>query len=119
MINFQLEPDESLEISVAIQIQSTNKTNHVEVFVFRFYSETCGFFGEPLIATVEVLPEQSQEDLFKELVEGENTNPILYEIAQDFVDEGLGTFEQCLDSLIKAKSNYEDARRDLVKKNKF
>jgi hypothetical protein len=89
------------------------------MLVFRFYSDTCGYFGEPLVATIEVIPEpQKQEEKLLELLEGDKEiNPILYEIANDLVSEGLGTFDQCLECLLMCKDNYEKAKEMLLAKN--
>lgn len=57
-IDFLLNPGESMELSVSIKIDSVNISNHVEIYVFRFYDEKYGFFGEPLYATIEVTPNE-------------------------------------------------------------
>lgn len=120
-IDAQLRPGEKMDISVNITIDENITDNIVQVYVFRLYSSFYGSFGEPLIATVEVIPEVaknpisdlSQEEKLKELFEGDDINPILYEIANDFVDEGLGNFEQCLEALLQCKNNYTEARDKL------
>ena len=94
----------------------------MELFLFRFYSERYGFFGEPMQATVEVVPEKEdpkklrQEDELKEFLEkkAEDINPILKEIARDLVSEGLGSYEQCLKALMECKNNYEKAKQMLL-----
>lgn len=117
-----LTPGQKLDVSINIKINEDECENSVKVFVFRFYSHIWGYFGQPLIATVEVIPdfnksvarEVSQEEKLKEFMEGQDeVNPIMYEIANDFVEEGLGTFEQCLDALLQSKSNYEEAKERL------
>lgn len=117
-----LLPGEKLDISINIKINPEETENTVKVFVFRFHSHIYGYFGNPLIATVEIIPENpvnefkelSQEEKLKELFEGDDeVNPILYEIANDFVEEGLGNFEQCLEALMQSKANYEDAKKIL------
>lgn len=108
-IQTALMPGEKLDISVNIRIKEDEKENIVKVFVFRFYNHIYGHFGVPLIATVEVTPdlshqpakEYSQEEKLQELLEGDEINPILYEIANDFVEEGLGNFQQCLEALLQ------------------
>ena len=98
-----------LEMSVKIKISDEKVENHIEQFVFRFFSERSGYFGEPMVCTVEVTPEvmMPQEDKLKEILTGsDDTNPILLEIANDFVSEGLGTFEQCLEALMDCKANF-------------
>jgi hypothetical protein len=122
-----LLPGEKLDISINIKISPEETENTVKVFVFRFHSHIYGYFGCPLFATVEVIPENpvnefkelSQEEKLKELFEGDDeVNPILYEIANDFVEEGLGTFEQCLEALLQSKANYEDAKKILEQRQK-
>jgi hypothetical protein len=114
-----LQPGDKLDISINIKIKEDEKQNIVKVFVFRFYNKIFGHFGEPLIATVEVVPDVihapalSQEEQLMEFLEGEEFNPALYEIANDFVEEGLGNFDQCLDALIQCRANYEEARQKL------
>lgn len=108
-IKSALMPGEKLDISVNIRIKEDETDNIVKVFVFRFYNHIYGHFGVPLIATVEVTPdlshqpakEYSQEEKLQELLEGDEVNPILYEIANDFVEEGLGNFQQCLEALLQ------------------
>lgn len=71
-IDFQLSPGESMELSVSIKIESVNISNHVQIFVFRFYDEKYGYFGQPLYATVEVTPSEVSQDKAIELIfEGE------------------------------------------------
>ena len=108
-LDFILAPREMLEMSVKIKISEEKVENHIEQFVFRFFSERSGYFGEPMVCTVEVTPEvmMPQEDKLKEILTGsDDTNPILLEIANDFVSEGLGTFEQCLEALKDCKANF-------------
>lgn len=122
-ITTSLRPGEKMDVSINITINENEKENKVEVYVFRFWNKLYGFFGEPMFATVEITPEESQhpaenlspEEKLQELLEGDDVNPILYEIANDFVEEGLGTFQQCLDALLQCKSNYADAKDALVK----
>jgi hypothetical protein len=60
-----------MELSVSIRIDSSNNSNHVEVYVFRFFDQDYGYFGEPLQATVEVTPhEVSQEKAIDLIFEG-------------------------------------------------
>jgi len=117
-----LLPGQKLDISVNIRISPEETENTVKVFIFRFYSKTYGYFGVALVATVEIIPEiplnsvkeLSQEDKLEELFEGDDElNPIMYEIANDFVEEGLGNFDQCLNALLESKSNYEEAKEKL------
>lgn len=49
-------------------------------------------------------------------MEGQDeVNPIMYEIANDFVEEGLGNFDQCIDAILQSKTNYEEAKENLLK----
>lgn len=101
-IPVSLKPGEKMDLSVNIKISEDETKNTVKVYVFRLYSKLYGEFGEPLIATVEITPDfvkspldkLAQDDKLKELLEGDDFNPILYEIANDFVEEGLGNFER-------------------------
>lgn len=119
VIKNPLQPGDKLDISINIRIKESENQNIVKVFVFRFYNKYYGHFGEPLVATVEVVPDiihapaLSQEEQLMEFLEGEEFNPALYEIANDFVEEGLGNFEQCLGALIQCRANYEEARKKL------
>jgi hypothetical protein len=124
VIKSPLLPGNKLDISINIKINEKEKHNVVKVFVFRFHSKTFGYFGEPLTCTVEVTPEVdnvpqiNQEEQLSQLLDGDEFNTALYEIANDFVEEGLGNFEQCLDSLLQCKANYEDAKKKLQEDNK-
>lgn len=119
-----LRPGQKLDISVNIRINPEETENNVKVFIFRLHSRIYGYFGVALLATVEIIPkednkeieEMSQEDKLTELLEGDDeVNPIMYEIANDFVEEGLGNFDECLNALIECKSNYEEAKEKLLK----
>jgi len=57
-IDFSLLPGESLELTVSIKISEINKSNHVEMYIFRFWTEKYEYFGEPLVATIEVAPHE-------------------------------------------------------------
>ena len=124
-ITNRLCPGEKMDISINIKIDESENDNVVKVFVFRLHSKLYGAFGDPLIATVEVTPEivqnpidkMSQEDMLHEFLEGDNVNPILYEIANDLTEEGLGNFEECFKALIESKSNYKEAKEALLAKN--
>ena len=120
-----LNPGDKVDISINIKIKEDETANKVEVYVFRFWNKFYGYFGEPLIATVEITPEFApikmedilQEDKLKELLESDEINPIYYEMASDLWEEGLGTFEECLKALLQCKENYSEAREALQKKN--
>ena len=96
-------PGEKLDLSVNIRISPEESENKVKVFVFRLYSKIFGYFGVALVATVEITPEIaqnpikefSQEEELEELLKIDNeVGPIVYKIANDFVEEGLGDFDQ-------------------------
>jgi len=101
-ITTQLKPNDKLEISINIKIDENETENKVVVYVFRFKSPMYGEFGDPLLATVEIVPDLVQkpfekilqEDKLKEFFEGEEINPIYYEMANDLSEDGMGTFEQ-------------------------
>lgn len=120
-----LSPGDKVEISINIKIKEDETENKVEVYVFRFWNKFYGYFGEPLIATIEITPDFEfkkmedlmQEDKLKELLEGDEINPIYYEMASDLSEEGLGSFEECLKALLQCKESYEEAREALQKKN--
>eukprot|EP00343_Euplotes_focardii_P008365 CAMPEP_0205822630 /NCGR_PEP_ID=MMETSP0206-20130828/13332_1 /ASSEMBLY_ACC=CAM_ASM_000279 /TAXON_ID=36767 /ORGANISM="Euplotes focardii, Strain TN1" /LENGTH=571 /DNA_ID=CAMNT_0053119063 /DNA_START=13 /DNA_END=1728 /DNA_ORIENTATION=+ len=123
VIKKPLRPGQKVDISVNIRISPEEKDNTVKVFVFRLYSKVYGHFGVALVATIEVIPEiqvnpienMSQMDKLEELLEGdEEVNPIMYEIANDFVEEGLGDFDACLNALIQCRTNYDDAKKQLL-----
>jgi hypothetical protein len=123
-ISKPLTPGQKIDISINIKIGEDESENTVKVFVFRFYSKIWGYFGQPLVATVEVTPdvcksafkELSQVEKLRELMEGQDeVNPIMYEIANDFVEEGLGNFDQCIDAILQSKTNYEEAKENLLK----
>ena len=122
-----LRPGQKLDISVNIRISKNETDNVVKAFVFRLYSKIYGYFGVALLATVEIIPEikkdplenMSQMEKLEAILEGEDeVNPIMYEIANDFVEEGLGNFEQCLSALIQCKTNYGEAKELLLKLRK-
>ena len=106
-----LNPGDKMEISINIKINEDEADNKVEVFVFRFWNKFYGYFGEPLVATIEITPDVVpkkmedllQEDKLKELLEGDEINPIYYEMANDLSEEGLGSFEECLIALNKSR----------------
>lgn len=69
---------------------------------------------------------KQDEENFKELMRSDfedlrkstrETNPILYQMAFDFQDEGLGTFEDCLEVLQACMSDYDAARKQLEERN--
>lgn len=119
-----LNPGDKMEISINIKINEDEADNKVEVFVFRFWNKFYGYFGEPLVATIEITPDVVpkkmedllQEDKLKELLEGDEINPIYYEMANDLSEEGLGSFEECLIALLQCKESYDEARVALQKK---
>ena len=108
-------PGDSVEMSVNIKIGTDNKSNHVEVFVFRLFSDLCGYFGEPLVATVEVTGQEEELTSSMRAIEKSvmDINPFLYEIANEFAEEGLGTFDLCLQTLIECQNNYDEAKKRL------
>lgn len=116
-----LMPGEKLDVSINIKVSEKETENSIKMYVFRFFNKHYGHFGSPLIATVEVVPDilrnpiedLSQEERLKEILEGDEINPILYGIANDFVEEGLGTFDQCLEALLHCKGNFEEAKKAL------
>lgn len=108
-----------------IRISEEETENNVKVFIFRLHSRLYGYFGVALVATVEIIPDEAknevevftQEEKLEELLEGDDdVNPIMYEIANDFVEEGLGNFDECLAALRECKSNYEEAKEKLSHK---
>ncbi|CAI2363520.1 unnamed protein product [Moneuplotes crassus] len=125
-ISKPLQPGQRMDISVNIHISPDISSNEVQVFIFRLHNRIYGYYGVALVATVEVTPSynskiwlNNSQESFEELIhQVDDAECVLYGIANDFVEEGLGNFEKCLQALTQCQGNYEEARNWLVKENK-
>ncbi len=59
-VDVEMQPGDQMELSCKILIDPYLMAGDVRMYVFRFYSDKEGYFGEPLVATVQVVPAQGQ-----------------------------------------------------------
>ena len=49
-----------MELSCKVLVDPNLEPGDVRMYVFRFYSDEEGYFGEPLVATVQIVPGKGQ-----------------------------------------------------------
>ena len=100
VIDFILQPGDSLELTVNIRVSADKVENHVEQYVFEFYTDKHGQFGQVLEATIEVeAGELRQEEALMHILQDQNVNesdPEVIKAAEDLVLEGIGSKEECI-----------------------
>ena len=87
-------------MTVNIRVSADKVENHVEQYVFEFYTDKHGQFGQALEATIEVeAGELRQEEALMHILQDQNVNendPEVIKAAEDLVLEGIGSKEECI-----------------------
>lgn len=112
-IDFVLLPGDSLELTLNIKISPLKTENCVELYAFEFYTDKHGQFGEILEATVEIVPkDMKQEDALMHILQDENVDekdPEVIKVATEMMNEGLGSLEECIQSVMRSRKNFSDS----------